>query len=239
METFPLSIRQSGIQYELTLIPPGSPTPLEVIQVDLRLFNLSDTFVSSDEVRDHHSRGPGNAGAFVDLNLHDRSVSGDAHSGDESPFLEFIAHWDSNPTTYIFDWMIHTLTEKLPIRSVAGRVADRPNKHSSSLEPKELYLGFYSLRACLYFRGSKLDESPVVPSIGVIEPPHPCRGFPTTFHLRNGIKAGASLKDESEQNPLSKRRSSQSRDWRSSRTRQTSYLSIVNGMRIQVEEDEL
>lgn len=31
------------------------------------------------------------------------------------------------------------LTEKLPIRSVAGRVADRPNKHSSSLEPKELY----------------------------------------------------------------------------------------------------
>lgn len=46
----------------------------------------------------------GMPGAFVDLNLHDRSVSGDAHSGDESPFLEFIAHWDSNPTTYIFDW---------------------------------------------------------------------------------------------------------------------------------------
>lgn len=42
----------------------------------------------------------------MDLNLHDRSVSGDAHSGDESPFLEFkaLAHWDSNPTTYIFDW---------------------------------------------------------------------------------------------------------------------------------------
>lgn len=67
-----------------------------------------------------------------------------------------------------------TLTEKLPIRSVAGRVADRPNKHSSCLEPKELYLGFYyiwdSIAYALAFRGSKLDESPVVPSIGVIEP---------------------------------------------------------------------
>lgn len=65
-------------------------------------------------------------------------------------------------------------TEKLPIRSVAGRVADRPNKHSSCLEPKELYFGFYyiwdSIAYVLAFRGSKLDESPVVPSIGVIEP---------------------------------------------------------------------
>lgn len=30
--------------------------------------------------------------------------------------------------------------------SVAGRVADRSNKNSSCLEPKELYLGFYSLQ---------------------------------------------------------------------------------------------
>jgi hypothetical protein len=36
-----------------------------------------------------------------------------------------------------------TLAEKLPIRSVAGRVADRPNKHSSCLEPKELFFLFY------------------------------------------------------------------------------------------------
>lgn len=47
------------------------------------------------------------------------------------------------------DFFLRFDTKLIEISMLYG-VVDRPNKHMNNLEPKELYLGFYSIHACLY-----------------------------------------------------------------------------------------